>query len=249
MRYCVRIEVCVANREGAEFYTAVQCHRALQKIGMEATLEVLTPLRLLELLQMPPPDRRLAIGSIPEPLQHVPTWQMSALPPAVDPIPLPRLPTKFPITLFDNLDEAQMLPPLLDALQNIPVHLFGHHRGSNWFSRLKFPDHRFLHPALPFSEHSVVLQQTHIFIANGSDAWILSALAAGALVLTSPTPLLKEYEQLFYTEETLKERIDDFLVHPEHAQHMIAELQHKLLPRHSWEACMQHVIRYNFSRK
>ncbi|MBS0624192.1 MAG: hypothetical protein JSS62_06175 [Verrucomicrobia bacterium] len=173
------------------------------------------------------------------------------LPHATDAKILPRLPVKFPIVLFENLTEDSALAPFLNLLGPLPVHVFGQHSGANWLRRLSHSPLRFLHPPLPFSEHQRVLQQSQLLILpqqlpmRTSHPWVLPALAAGCLVLSAPTPYMKQFFQgyefllLGHEEKDSSSYIQALLGN---SNHLVQQLQRQLLPRESWQNRLQTIL-------
>lgn len=133
---------------------------------------------------------------------------------------------------------------LIESFKGVRVDIFGEHVGNNWLKRLKNKDCVFLHSSLPYTEHFEVLKMSKILVrsqdngSDGSDEWILPALNAGCLPLTSAVPYLEELmgkeRRLFY-EDTLMDQIHHFLAHPAERMALANRLKEALIPAHCFE--------------
>lgn len=148
---------------------------------------------------------------------------------------LPLQGVDFP-TLFyylDNYTRGRDRVELIRAVKDIPVHVFGALSDDNavgilgWSPYLSACKNVTVHPAVPFSEGLEILRRSKIalnsapFFKNGSHERVLTALACGALPITTDTIFFREHfkegeEIAFYhpkkwdlVNATIKEYLDN----------------------------------------
>jgi len=139
---------------------------------------------------------------------------------------------KIPLAACIDLESTDSLP-LLTAFGTLPFHLFGDHKGPDWYRHL--PESVHLHSLPPHGYLPTLFTQIEIVICDlqpavdGPPEHFFQALASGALPLTPPTKYLQEVlgeeSPLFYRSTgELVEKSHFYLAHPTQRRLLVEEL-------------------------
>ncbi len=170
------------------------------------------------------------------------------------------------VTLYyylDNYTRGKDRVELIRSIKNARIHVFGEMAPDNAVGILNWPQYLAsqknvtLHPSVPFGQGMDILKQAKIvlnsmpFFRDGSHERIFTALACGALPVTSESLYLHEQFQadedlVFYQSARKNEvgaRIDAWLGDEKKRQHVVEQGRQKVLQHHTWDNRVQEIMR------
>jgi glycosyltransferase involved in cell wall biosynthesis len=145
---------------------------------------------------------------------------------------------------------------LLQAIQDVPVHLFGKEDGEGWKKYVWQQSNIHIHPAVPYHEVLELMKKSKIIlnctpeIKRGGHERIFSGLAARTAVLTLDTPYMREHFQdeenilLFKPRhwEEVNDKLKTYLQHDDKRHRLASRGYEKVMLEHTWDQRAEQLV-------
>lgn len=145
---------------------------------------------------------------------------------------------------LDEYVKAGQVARSVSTLRASRIDIFGQHVGNNWLKRLPNAASVFLHWSLSYTQHFPVLQKSKVLLrpalsaTEGTDRWLLQAIAEGCCPLLPRTSYLEGIlpDALLYTSDDERDvKLATLLASEKLRADLLEPLQEDLLPLYSWE--------------
>lgn len=163
------------------------------------------------------------------------------------------------VKTFDSYIRAKDRVQLLQALEGLPIHIFGKSISKRSWQDFLDLDHGnyTIHPPVNFPEALGIMKNAQIVLNSspmfktGAHERIFYGLGLGAAVLTNETVWSRtqftEEELLFYSSRDPKNiynKIEQLLVNPRRLQEIAAKGQAKVMEQHTWDNRVEELLNY-----